>query len=38
MENKHDVYRSKDCMKKPQESSENVKMSYICKKNLKINI
>ena len=62
IENKHDVYRGKDCMKKfreflrehamiiinfkkkklklltkeQQESYENAKICYICKKNLKI--
>ena len=62
IENKHGVYRGKDCMKKfceilreharkkmkqnkmklltkgQQESYENVKICYICKKSLKINI
>ena len=46
IENKHDVYRGKDCMKKfreplieheeQEESYENVKICYICKENLKI--
>ena len=64
IENKHDVYRGKDCMKKfceslrehamkiinvkkkkkssltkeQQESYENAKICYICKKNLKMNM
>ena len=45
IENKHDVYKGKDCMKmklltkEQQESYENAQICYICvRENLKINI
>ena len=53
IENNHDIYRGKDCMKTfceplwenainiinfKKESNENVKICYICKGKLKINI